>query len=99
MCWLLATFKFVKHLSPARFVCQAHTYMYSVHIHTYKHMYIKTRWGQKEVKMSANTLAYNYSTQKGRRTTGQGEWKTEKCEGGWVKTLGERNCSVTLLHS
>jgi len=35
--------------------------------------------------MSANTLAYNYSTQKGRRTTGQGKWesgKVEKCGGG-----------------
>jgi len=46
---------------------------------------MKARWGQKEVKMSANTLAYNYSTQKGRRTTGQGKWesgKVKKCGGG-----------------
>lgn len=68
MCWLLATFKFVKHLSPARFVCQAHTYMYSVHtytcIHTHIHTYVYknavgTKRGENECKHTRLQLQHS----------------------------------------
>lgn len=49
-CWLLATFKFVKHLSPGRFVCQAHTHPVLKYMYTPWYNSEGTKRGENECK-------------------------------------------------